>query len=106
MRVGFKLTLTCGVQQPQAAEPPAAGLLDEDVELAGVGELEVPEELAEVLEAEVAAGAAGADPEPLEGLEAPDAPDAISEPVDAAEAAPSAAVTAGAGSLVLAPPPF
>jgi hypothetical protein len=73
-------------------------LLDEDVELAGVGELEAPEELVEVLEAAVEAGA---DAEPLEVL---DAPDALSEPVEAEEAAPSAAVTAGAGSLVLVLP--
>ena len=73
-------------------------MLDEDVELAGVGELEAPEELVEVLEAAVEAGA---DAEPLEVL---DAPDALSEPVEAEEAAPSAAVTAGAGSLVLVLP--
>lgn len=73
-----------------------AGLLDEDVELAGVGEPEVPEVVA------VVGAAAGADPL--------DAPDALSEPVEADDAAPSAAVTAGTGSLVLAvplsPPPL
>jgi hypothetical protein len=73
-----------------------AGLLDEEVELAGAEEPEAPEVVAEVV---VGAGA-----EPL------DAPDALSEPVEADDAAPSAAVTAGAGSLVLvvplSPPPL
>jgi len=78
-----------------------AGLLDEDVELAGVGEPEVPEVVAVVVVG------AGAGAEPLDAL---DAPDALSEPVEADDAAPSAAVTAGAGSLVLvvplSPPPL
>jgi hypothetical protein len=73
-----------------------AGLLDEEVELAGAEEPEAPEVVAgAVVEAEA---------EPL------DAPDALSEPVEADDAAPSAAVTAGAGSLVLvvplSPPPL
>lgn len=76
-----------------------AGLLDEEVELAGAEEPEVPEVVAVVV---VGAGA-----EPLDAL---DAPDALSEPVEADDAAPSAAVTAGAGSLVLvvplSPPPL
>jgi hypothetical protein len=81
-----------------------AGLLDEEVELAGAEEPEEPE-----VEAVVGAGA-GAEAEPLESLDVVDAPDALSEPVEADDAAPSAAVTAGAGSLVLAvplsPPPL
>ena len=79
-------------------------MLDEGVELAGVGELEAPEVLVEVFEAVVEAGA---DAEPLEVF---DAPDALSEPVEADDAAPSVAVSAGAGSLVfalpLSPPPL
>jgi len=79
-------------------------LLDADVELAEVEAPEGAEALEEVLgelleellEAVVAAGV-----EPLEAL------DTLSEPDDAA---PSAALTAGAGSLVLAlplsPPPL
>lgn len=84
-----------------------AGLLDEEVELAGAEEPEVPEVVA------VVGAEAGADPEPLELLDEVDvldAPDALSEPVEADDAAPSAAVTAGAGSLVLvvplSPPPL
>ena len=50
----------------------------------------------EVLEAVVEAGE-----EPLDVL---DAPDALSEPVEAEDVAPSAAVLAGAGSLVLVLP--
>lgn len=84
-------------------------MLDVEVELAGVEEPEAPEELAGValteLEPVFAAG-----PEPLDVLDALDAPEALSEPVEADDAAPSAAVTAGAGSLVLAvplsPPPL
>ncbi len=76
-----------------------AGLLDAEVELAGAEEPEAPEVLAVV--------GAGAGAEPLDAL---DAPDALSEPVEADGAAPSAAVTAGAGSLVLvlplSPPEF
>jgi hypothetical protein len=76
-----------------------AGLLDEEVELAGAEEAEVPEVVAVVV---VGAGAG-----PLDAL---DAPDALSEPVEADDAALSAAVTAGRGSLVLAvplsPPPL
>lgn len=84
-----------------------AGLLDEEVELAGAEEPEAPEVVA------VVGAEAGADPEPLELLDEVDvldAPDALSEPVEADDAAPSAAVTAGAGSLVLvvplSPPPL
>ena len=82
-----------------------AGLLDEEVELAGAEEPEAPEVVAgAVVEAEAEAGA---EAEPLDAL---DAPDALSEPVEADDAAPSAAVTAGAGSLVLvvplSPPPL
>jgi hypothetical protein len=68
-----------------------AGLLDEEAELAGAEEPEAPA-------AVVAAGAAA---EPLELFAALDA---LSEPVEADEAALSAAVTAGAGSLVLVVP--
>lgn len=74
-----------------------AGLLDEEAELAGAEEPEAPA-------AVVAAGAAA---EPLELFAALDvlaALDALSEPVEADEAALSAAVTAGAGSLVLVVP--
>ena len=77
-----------------------AGLLDEEAELAGAEEPEAPA-------AVVAAGAAA---EPLElfaaldVLDVLDALDALSEPVEADEAALSAAVTAGAGSLVLVVP--
>ena len=76
-----------------------AGLLDEEVELAGAEEAEAPEVVAVVV---VGVGA--------EPLELPDEVDALSEPVEADVAAPSAAVTAGAGSLVLvvplSPPPL
>ena len=71
-----------------------AGLLDEEAELAGAEEPEAPA-------AVVAAGAAA---EPLELFAALDVLDALSEPVEADEAALSAAVTAGAGSLVLVVP--
>jgi hypothetical protein len=66
-------------------------LLDEEAELAGAEEPEAPA-------AVVAAGAAA---EPLELFAALDA---LSEPVEDDEAALSAAVTAGAGSLVLVVP--
>lgn len=77
-----------------AAEPPVAGLLDE-VEAAGVEEPE-----GEAPELTAAPVGAGADAGLLEAVEVLAA---LSEP-DVAADAESEAVTAGAGSLVLAPP--
>ena len=75
-------------------------MLDVDVELAEVEpEVALEEVLDELLEAVVAAGA-----EPLEALDALDALSEPDEPEEPDDVAPSPAVTAGAGSLVLAPP--
>lgn len=73
-------------------------MLDDEVEPAGVEALELAEELAWPGAVVVASGAEA------EALEAPDPTDALSELVEADEPALSAAVTAGAGSLVLEPP--